>query len=73
MAFAAFDLFGGGITRRATVTAGDLARFSVQVSSALADGHPLNEALRLDAGALVIVDSHTTNQPNRFYRVVETP
>ena len=59
------DVDGGALT------AGDLARFSVQASTNLVNWSNLPVTLILNNGGFRFTDSVVTNRPVRFYRVVE--
>ena len=43
------------------------------MSSNLVDWVDLTNALSISNGALVLTDAAATNQPIRFYRLLETP
>lgn len=53
--------------------AGDLGRFSAQMSSNLTDWVNLPGALVVTNGAMVLRDVTASNSPVRFYRILESP
>ena len=55
------------------LTAGDLSRFEVQVSSNLLDWVTLNPTLTVSNGVMFVTDAPGSGVPVRFYRVLENP
>jgi len=63
--------FGAGDADGGSLTPADLAGLQAQVSTNLTDWVPLPDALSLTNGVLQFHDAGSTNDPQRFYRIIE--
>jgi hypothetical protein len=64
-------IFLSGDSDGGLLTANDLAGFTAQASSNLANWVTLPNALSITNGFLMLQDSAQTNYPSRFYRIIE--